>query len=58
MKGAGALAAFRCATCPSPMNLGAKRIAGGSVCISKNTTFSNNFASITDPDIFGSYTVC
>jgi hypothetical protein len=36
---------------------GAIYIAGGSVCISKNTTFTNNFAS-SSPDVFGPFTLC
>jgi hypothetical protein len=36
---------------------GAIYIAGGTVCISKNTGFSDNIASI-DPDIFGPFTLC
>jgi hypothetical protein len=37
---------------------GAIYIAGGSVCISKNTTFAGNIASTSDPDVFGSFTLC
>jgi hypothetical protein len=37
---------------------GAIYIAGGTVCISKNTTFVDNFASTSDPDVFGNFTVC
>jgi hypothetical protein len=36
---------------------GAICITGGIVCISKNTTFNDNTAS-TDPDVFGSFTIC
>jgi hypothetical protein len=37
---------------------GAIYIAGGSVCISSNTTFASDFASTSNPDIFGPYTIC
>jgi hypothetical protein len=37
---------------------GAIYIAGGSVCISKNTTFAGDFASTSDPDVFGPFTLC
>jgi hypothetical protein len=43
---------------PGPGIGGAIYIAGGSVCISKNTTFTGDFASTSSPDIFGSFTVC
>jgi hypothetical protein len=37
---------------------GAIYIAGGSVCISQKTTFAGNFASTSDPDVYGPFTVC
>jgi hypothetical protein len=37
---------------------GAIYIAGGSVCISHNTTFANDFALTSDPEVFGSFTIC
>jgi hypothetical protein len=37
---------------------GAVYIAGGSVCLANNTTFSGDFASTSNPDIFGPYTLC
>jgi hypothetical protein len=37
---------------------GAIYIAGGSVWISKNTIFTDNFASTSDPDVFGFFTLC
>jgi hypothetical protein len=36
---------------------GAIYVAGGSVSLSKNTTFAFNFASTSNPDIFGAYTI-
>jgi hypothetical protein len=35
---------------------GAIYIEGGSVAISRKTTFDHNQASTSDPDVFGSYT--
>jgi hypothetical protein len=37
---------------------GAIYIAGGTVCISKNTTFAGDFASTSNPDVFGPFTLC
>ncbi len=36
---------------------GAVYIAGGTVRISKNTTFAGDFASTSNPDVFGPYTI-
>jgi hypothetical protein len=32
-------------------------IAGGTVTVSKKTSFSGNIATTSDPDIFGPYTI-
>jgi hypothetical protein len=37
---------------------GAVYIASGNACISKNTTFTNDFATTSNPDVFGIYTIC
>jgi hypothetical protein len=54
---AGVGAPFQLPDAPDGVG-GAIYIAGGSVCISENTSFTGDTASTSNPDVFGSFTVC